>query len=347
MKKRILISVSAILLLAVLFALCSALVVPKYTDEKQLEGRLIGEYYQNAGGHDVIFIGDCEVYESFVPAVMWEKYGISSYIRGSSQQLAWHSYYILEETFKYESPKAVVFNVLALKYGETPREEISRMTLEDMAWSDSKWHAIRASMTEEESLLSYFAPILRYHGRWSELTLKDLTNTFDKHEDITHQGYLMQTDIVPVDPDDTREPEALIDSTLPLVSMEYLKKMQALCEQYGAELVLIKAPTNSVKYYWYDEWDAQIVEYAKANDLTYYNFVGMEEELGLDWSRDTYDAGLHLNVYGAEKLTVYLGKLLQDEHGVQSRQSDAELDALWKQRIEQYETDKQKGENDS
>jgi len=327
-------------------ALVQAVLIPSRYDNR--EGHLLCGYYDTTDAHDVIFVGDCEIYEGIVPAVLYERYGITSYVRGSSQQTVWQSYYILEETLKREPDvKVVVFNVLAVKYGKTPREEISRMTLEDMAWSDSKWHAIRASMTEEESLLSYFAPILRYHGRWSELTLKDLANTFDKHEDITHQGYLMQTDIVPVDPDDTREPEALIDSTLPLVSMEYLKKMQALCEQYGAELVLIKAPTNSVKYYWYDEWDAQIVEYAKANDLTYYNFVGMEGELGLDWSRDTYDAGLHLNVYGAEKLTVYLGKLLQDEHGVQSRQSDAELDALWKQRIEQYETDKQKGENDS
>jgi hypothetical protein len=73
----------------------------------------------------------------------------------------------------------------------------------------------------------------------------------------------------------------------------------------------------------------------------------MEEALGLDWSHDTYDAGLHLNVYGAEKLTEYLGKLLQDVHGVPSRRSDAELNALWEQRIEQYKTDKQKGENHS
>lgn len=346
MKKRIVSAILCAVLLIGALALVQAVLIPSRYDNR--EGHLLCGYYDTTDAHDVIFVGDCEIYEGIVPAVLYERYGITSYVRGSSQQTVWQSYYILEETLKREPDvKVVVFNVLAVKYGKTPREEISRMTLEDMAWSDSKWNAIRASMTEEESLLSYFAPILRYHGRWSELTLKDLANTFDKHEDITHQGYLMQTDIVPVDPDDTREPEALIDSTLPLVSMEYLKKMQALCEQYGAELVLIKAPTNSVKYYWYDEWDAQIVEYAKANDLTYYNFVGMEEELGLDWSRDTYDAGLHLNVYGAEKLTVYLGKLLQDEHGVQSRRSDAELDALWKQRIEQYETDKQKGENDS
>ena len=89
-KKRILIAVCAMLILVILLGLLQALVMPKYRDNP--EGALIGEYYGESGGHDVIFVGDCEVYESLVPAVLWEEYGISSYIRGSAQQLAWQSY---------------------------------------------------------------------------------------------------------------------------------------------------------------------------------------------------------------------------------------------------------------
>lgn len=344
MKKRIIPAVLAFVLLLAMLFLAQAVLIPSRYDNR--EGHLLCGYYDTTDAHDVIFVGDCEIYEGIVPAVLYENYGITSYVRGSSQQTVWQSYHVLEETLKKESEvKVVVFNVLALKYGETPREEISRMTLEDMQWSKSKFDAIRASMTKDESLVSYFMPILRYHDRWSSLTLGDLQRTFSKHEDITHQGYLMQTGIVPIDPTDTRKPDALIDSSLPARSMEYLEKMRALCEGYGAELVLIKAPTNSVKYYWYDEWDAQIVRYANEHHLTYYNFVGMDEELGLDWSQDTYDAGLHLNVYGAEKLTNYIGRLLQDGHSVPDRRGNAELDALWEQRIQRYQSEKNEGES--
>lgn len=343
MKKRIIPAVLALVLLLALLFLAQALLIPSRYDNR--EGHLLCGYESAGDAHDVIFVGDCEIYEGIVPAVLYEQYGITSYVRGSSQQTVWQSYHILEDTLKKEPDvKVVVFNVLAIKYGETPREEISRMTLEDMPWSLSKLNAIRASMTKDESLASYFLPILRYHDRWSSLTAEDVKRTFAKHEDITHQGYLMQTVIVPVDPTDNRKPDALIDSALPARSMEYLEKMRTLCEQHGAELVLVKAPTNSVKYYWYDEWDAQIVDYAKDKNLTYYNFVGMDEELGLDWSRDTYDAGLHLNVYGAEKFTVYLGGLLQSEHGVTDRRGDATLDALWQERIDRYTQEKQQGE---
>lgn len=338
MKKRILISVSAILILAAVFTLCSFLVVPKYTEGKQLEGRLIGEYYAEAGGHDVIFIGDCEVYESFIPAVMWEKYGISSYIRGSAQQLAWHSYYLLEETFKYERPKAVVFNVLALKYGEPQSEAYNRMTLDGMKWSSSKINAIVDSMTEEESFLDYVFPLLRFHSRITELTSDDFRYAFAEPPAVSHSGYLMQTDIVPM-PEGGSSP-ITVNEGIPYSSMEYLERMRSLCESNGAELILIKAPTNSWRYWWYDHWDEQIVSYAEQNDLAYYNFIPLCDEIGIDWSTDTYDAGLHLNVYGAEKLSVYFGEILASEHGIADKRDDGTVSSAWQTRVERYYKDK-------
>ena len=146
--------------------------MPKYMDNR--EGALIGEYYDNAGGNDVIFIGDCEVYENFSPITLWEEYGITSYIRGSAQQLIWQSYYLLEETLKYETPDVVIFNVLSMQYNEPQKEAYNRMTIEGMKWSLSKVNAIKASMTEDEKFLDYVFPILRYHSRWSELQSEDV-----------------------------------------------------------------------------------------------------------------------------------------------------------------------------
>ena len=186
--------------------LLQLLLVPKYMTRTP-EGALTGEYYAEAGYQDVIFIGDCEVYENFSPVTLWQEYGISSYIRGSAQQTIWQSYYLLEETFRYETPKVVVFNVLAMQY-DTPadtgpgarREAYNRMTLDTMAWSLSKWRAIQASMTQEEcnwqAELTYLFPILRYHERWNQLTREDFTYWFHRDQ-VSYNGYLMQTGIKP------------------------------------------------------------------------------------------------------------------------------------------------------
>lgn len=339
MKKRLKVIIPCVCLLLVtvlLLGALQALVEPKYMTVSR-EGALIAEYYREKTPHDVLFIGDCEVYEGFTPPTLWEEYGITSYIRGSAQQLAWHSYYLLEETLKYETPKVVVYNVLALKYGEPQDEAYNRLTLDGMKFSATKLKAINASMTEDENLASYLFPLLRFHSRWKELGKEDFEYLFHR-DTVSHNGYLMQTAVRGGVSDIT--PTPLVDYTLPATSMEYLDKMRALCAENGIELILIKAPTNDWKYHWYDEWDAQIVDYAASHGLAYYNFIPLAHEIGIDWQTDTYDVGVHLNVYGAEKLTSYFGAILARDHGLTSRKDDAELFAVWETKLSAYRAER-------
>lgn len=337
MKKRIIVFIASVCAVCLLLSALQFLVVPKYTDNP--EGALIPEYYSETGDHDVIFIGDCEVYESFIPAVLWEEYGISSYVRGSAQQLVWQSYYLLEETLKYETPKAVVFNVMALKYGEPQREAYNRMTLDGMRWSSSKIGLISASMTEEESFIEYIFPLLRFHSRITELTSDDFKYALSTPK-VSHSGYLMQTGVVPRT--DFSVGRELLDYEISDTAWSYLDGMRELCDKNGIELILVKAPTNSWQYYWYDEWESQVSEYAEKHSLSYYNFIPLCDEIGIDWSKDTYDAGAHLNVYGAEKMTSFFGEILKESHGLESKKEDAELSRAWQTRLDAYYKERNK-----
>ena len=68
MKKKIITftGILCILLATVLLlGFLQALLMPKYMSTSR-EGGLIAEYYREENpSHDVLFIGDCEVYESF------------------------------------------------------------------------------------------------------------------------------------------------------------------------------------------------------------------------------------------------------------------------------------------
>ena len=331
MKKKIIAAVSVLLASFILLGLLSALLMPKYIENP--EGRLVGEYYSQAGENDVLFLGDCEVYESFIPAVLWEEYGISSYVRGSAQQLIWQSYYLLEEMLEYETPRAVVFNVYAIKYGEPQNNAYNRMTLDKMKWSASKISAIRASMTEDESFIEYIFPLLRFHSRITELTADDFKYIFSTPT-ASDSGYLMQTEVRPMTT--IRAGDDLFDYTLPTAAFEYLDKMRELCEDKGVELILVKAPTNHWKFWWHEEWDRQIVDYADEHGLDYINFIPLYDKIGIDWSQDTYDEGMHLNVYGAEKLTRYFGKMLSEEYGIADRRGESELSGVWSERVAAY-----------
>lgn len=328
-KKITAVLLSVCILLGSLWFL-QELFMPKYVNDI-IEGRLIGEYYENAGNNDVIFVGDCEVYENFSPITLYEKYGITSYIRGSSQQLMWQSYYLMEETLKYEKPKAFVFNILAMEYNEPQKEAYNRLTLDHMKWSASKVKSIQASMMEDESMLSYLFPLLRYHSRWSSLTKDDLTYMV-KEQKSFHNGYLMRADVRPVETEPT--PVPLADYSFGERSYEYLDKMVKLCKDNGVELILIKAP--SIYPYWPKEWNDQMVDYAKKNDLTYINFLEYKEEIGLDYSKDTYDNGLHLNLTGAEKLSTYFGQYLDEHLNLPDRRKDQDVAIDWQAKCNFY-----------
>ncbi len=328
-KKIIKIIGTVVFILGTLFLL-QLLLVPKYMTGI-IEGALIAEYYEEEKDHDVIFIGDCEVYENFIPAVLWEEYGINSYIRGSAQQLIWQSYYLLEDALRYETPDVVVFNVLSMKYDEPQSEAYNRMSIDGMEWSMAKIGSIQASMTEEETMLDYVFPILRYHSRWDELSMDDLTYMFDA-DSVSYNGYYMRVDALPVD---TIPAEQILpDYEFGETSYYYLELMTQLCEENGIELILIKAP--SLYPAWYDEWDEQMITFADENDLTYINYIDLIDEVGLDFQTDTYDAGLHLNLYGAEKLSIAFGEFLSEEIGLENRQDEEELSSIWEEKLEDY-----------
>lgn len=328
--RKVLFWLGMVALFAGSFWLLQKLLMPKYMDEV-IDGALIAEYYEEELPHDVIFIGDCEVYENISPITLWEEYGITSYIRGSAQQLIWQSYYLLEETLAIEKPEVVVFNVLSMQYNEPQKEAYNRMTLDGMKWSSSKWKSIQASMLPEESMLEYIFPLLRYHSRFSELTGDDITYLFQKDK-VSHNGYYMRTDVKPVTAEPTKR--KLANYQFGETAYEYLDKITQLCKEQGVTLVLMKAP--SIYPVWYDEWEVQIEEYAKEHDLLYLNFLELMEETGIDMQTDTYDAGLHLNVYGAEKLASYFGEILAGLPGVEDHRTEEETARIWQEKVDFY-----------
>lgn len=326
--------VAGVLALILVLGLCQRVLTPKYVSEAQ-DGRLVAEYYDSAKNHDVVFVGDCEVYENISPVTLWQEYGISSYMRGSPQQLIWHSYYMMEDTLRHEKPKAFVYNVYSMKYDKPQSEPYNRLALDGLRWSKTKIDAISASAMEDERFLSYVFPLLRYHSRWSELTAEDFVYAFKEVPQLSINGYLMRIDVEGID--ELATAIEGFEAPIGQVCWDYLDKMRLLCEENGVEFILMKAPTNTEKYHWYSSWDDAVTAYAEKHGLKYYNFLESIDEIGLDYNTDTYDAGAHLNLAGAEKMARYFGKILQDEVGIVGHKDDETYEAIWADLADKYD----------
>lgn len=339
------------------------LVQPKYIDVP--EGNFTAEYYDETLPHDVLMIGDCEVYENIDPIYLWRRYGITSYIRGNAEQLAWHSYYMLEDALRYETPKAVIYNVQALTCKEPHKEEYNRMALDGMRWSESKIHAIQASRCGGEHMMEYIFPLLRYHSRILDLSTDDL-RYFRKRKKVTHNGYYMRVDVLPVSESDVADPSWLFgeeekeeeiedpwaeiegadeEADVPeereqgepfgVLPMEYMERIRKLCEVHDIQLILMKAP--SLAPIWYDSDENQVQEYAREHRLPYINFYEHLEETGIDYETDTYDGGLHMNRSGADKLSEYLGNMLSKQYGIPDRRGESEYQDVYREKERFYE----------
>lgn len=336
MKKLLAIVLTIVITISGLW-FATRLFMPKYM-HGILEGAMIGEYYDDPTDHNVVFIGDCELYENISPVYLWENFGINSYIRGSAQQLIWQSYYLAEETVEREHPDVIVFNVLSMKYNTPQNEAYNRMTLDGMKWSSSKVDSIKASMTEEESMIEYMFPLLRYHSRWSDLNVDDFKYLFHRDK-VTFNGYYMRVDEKPAD-DNIPKGRPILDYQFGDNAYQYLDKLTKLCKDNDIELILVKAP--SLFPYWYPQWDKQMEDYAAANDLTYINFLDYQDSIGLDWDKDTYDGGLHLNLSGAEKLSEYFGQILSNDFNVPDRRGEEDLEKYWDGVIGRYDAEIQR-----
>lgn len=342
-------SIIAVLLVGVLaFGFLNRLLSLKYMGKGQEGGRMLGEYYKEAGDHDVIFLGDCDVYANFSPMELWRSQGITAYVRGSSQQFIWQSYYILEETLTYETPKAVVFNVNALQYGKdyyadpVRAEEQNRMTMDQLRLSPAKLAMIQASMTAEESVWDYIFPILRYHDRFDKLTAEDWQYIFET-PDATFSGYLPNHGVKPM----TAPPLAVpVGSSydFPAECYEYLDKMAALCDKNGIELILVRSP-RQMNPVWHGVMENRVKAYAEKHHLAYYNFGSID--FGLDLSTDSYDGGEHLNHAGAVKLSRYFAGVLVEDHGIRDRRGQSDVANVFNKKLKIYDEAIEQGKEDA
>jgi len=324
--------ISAVAAFLLVFFALQRLIVPKYASVA-LEGGLIREYYNSPMNHDVIFIGDCEIYANFSTIALWEEYGITSFLRGSPQQLVWHSYYILEDTLLHakEKPKVVVFNIMAMQYAQPQYEPYNRLTLDGMRMSMTKLRAIEASRLEDEDRLSYFFPLLRYKENWQELGAEDFRYFF-RNPQVSISGFMIRSDTMPVS--FTPSPILRANYDFGDKPYHYLERMVNLTREHNIELVLIKAP--NLWPHWFDEWDEQIVEFAEKHNLLYINFLNYADDIGLDWDVHTFNAGLHLNVFGAELMSRYFGEILQAEFNLPDRRTNPAISTVWNEMAEQY-----------
>jgi hypothetical protein len=82
--------------------------------------------------------------------------------------------------------------------------------------------------------------------------------------------------------------------------------------------------------------------YAAEHSLAFYNFLDYVEEMGIDYKTDTYDAGLHMNLSGATKLSAFFAGILAEQHGLEDHRGDPEIADIYNEKLRLYDEEAKK-----
>lgn len=298
------------------------------------ESDMVHSFYEvEKDSLDVLFLGSSHLYYGVQPNELWREYGMTSYVLGSPEQTAATSYFLLKEAFRYQKPKVVALESYYLWFdGLYNSEARLRQAFDGMRFGRTKLEMIQELLGGEGpgTKLSYCLPFLKYHGRWNVL------ENYDFHTKPYLKGARIDYTAVPVE--DPGLPET--PSRIPEVNLEYLEKMQELCEENGAKLVVFAIPYGAEekegRYEKRQGTNLTLEDWLEERDIPFAFYQKQQPEL-IDFAADFRDR-THLNTAGAEKMTFEIGRWLSGTYALTDHRGDPEF-ASWDEDLAKYDRD--------
>ena len=321
MKKEYLIRAVLIVWILLSIAILFFLWLPKRTWTVFSMNETIGEDHA-----DVVFVGSSHASSGINPIQLFEEEGIAGYDVATGSQSPWQSYYYVKQSYKYQHPKLVVFDVYMV--GSVQNESYYKdyqtvSGLLDCPLSVDKIEAVLAS--EADSKLSI---LLRYPYIYDEYSSQERF-TWKKYYgvQIPLMGYNFQTNMYPCE--DVADVSCIDESSDLLPKNEkYLRLIIEYCQGVGIELLLINAPwpcvTGDTQRYF-----NRIGEIAKEYGVPFINGCSYASEIGMNYAVDCADEGGHLNHFGVTKFTGYVGDFISKNYALPDRREDPEYEIYW------------------
>lgn len=291
---------------------------------------------------DVLCIGSSHVYYGINTCLLYDRYGIASYLLASPGQPVWISYYLLEEALKTQHPRLTVLDIGTMYRKEDDFGAYSFETLISMKPSRTKWNAIAAVNQYGEILDApgAFFSFPYYHTRSFTLTSEDFNNT----DEIRYLGYkpdftrISEKELAKWEKEQDREldesPVCGEESTITERTEHYLRKFIELCQEKKIPLLLVNAPfANQVEEK--RNADAYIQTIAEEYDVPLIEGNKYKEEMQIDFAEDLLDAS-HLNYFGSVKYTNYLADWMKGNIILPDCRNDTQYDT-WAQTSELFQ----------
>lgn len=284
---------------------------------------------------DVVFIGSSHIYTNVNPAILWSEYGMATYDLAGSDQPLWNSYYYMKEAIEKQNPKLVVVDLYrVLEKRDTIDDARIAMNTLGLEYGENKIESIRASIPESYDERDYILGFPIYHNRYQSLKKEDFKLYGGDINQDNYKGFNYNCISVQLFDYFNDVTWVLDESPITEKNEKYLKLMMKLAKETDTQLLFIVAP-----YWQISPEEKTMFNYAerlaKEECVPFVDFNEYYNEIGLDSKTDCAESS-HLNYYGSEKFTKYLGNMIHTQYAIPDHRGDTAYES-WEKNAEHYE----------
>lgn len=256
---------------------------------------------------DYVVLGDSEAYTSVSPMYIYNNHGFTGYNFGQSAQYVQNSYFDLLDAMKRQTPR-----VLLIETNYFFREKASTDIIS----------------TRFDYVVKNYLNIVDNHNGWKSIASGKKTVTTDA--EAVNKGFRLSFVSKPYlgNPKKVTNPK---DSIVSESTLTYLNKIMDVCKENNIKVIFYSAPTP---VNWTQEKHIEADKIAKSFNVEYIDFNN-NNQVKIDWQKDTYDAGDHINYFGAKKISDIIGQNLKDCGELVDRRNDLKY-SQWVTDLETY-----------
>ena len=278
---------------------------------------------------DVMFVGSSHVYNGINPLVFYEVTGLKGFDLATSNQDMAMGYRVVEEIFRYQTPKYLVMETQSFFYNPFHFDMCDpyyKMTYDDMRWTRSKLDGLNEwlAFSTNEKLINRVFPLFDYHSRWDELSWDDF---FSKRLATNIEGYCYTFYPYPNEFKGYAIEEKYAD--IAPICFEYFDKIKQICDEHGTTIILVSIPdgkTNSTRA-------DMMFDLAVSRGVSFYDYNSKEGFAKTGVLENEWRDLSHLNATGANKFTRVFAYTLIDEKKIETREAS---DELWNEKVKNW-----------
>ena len=232
---------------------------------------------------DVMIYGNSDVYSGFVPAKLFEKYGLTSYASGRANQTVGETVTLLKKTLETQKPKLVILET-------------------DCFFTNEK----RVKMDSGNILLAPFI----YHSRWKEIKMDDFV-TIPNRKEINdfNKGFLpSKLNVKANEYGDYMTDRGEKPASIAKKNRDDIGEFIKTCRDNKVKVMFLELPSPSS---WNYSKHKAVANIAEKHKVMFLDLNMPTSEYCVNMLMDFRDKGNHMNTVGASRATEYIGSYIK------------------------------------